>query len=188
MNLISKMVCDIKQGKPLDFSFNNLKTLSKLIDEKPKSLRVRGIPSRGPNKRFLCGTIWLNNNNLSNLTGLKDIVYELIELPFYLYWLDVSFNEVTHINEEIFHFVNLQILYLHGNNIKDMTEVSKLKKLLNLRSLTLYGNMISRIRHYRAYVLVYLPQIKKLDFTIITREERLAVSPAGTGTDVLVNF
>jgi len=37
-------------------------------------------------------------------------------------------------------FPSLQILYLHGNSIKDITEVDKLAKLQMLRKLALHGN------------------------------------------------
>ncbi|XP_050431361.1 leucine-rich repeat-containing protein 51-like [Adelges cooleyi] len=184
----SKLIHDIKLGRPLDYSFKSLRTLSKLGDEKPRSLRVRGVPDRGPQKKFICGAIWLNNNNLTILNGLKSFVDDLIELPMHLSWLDLSFNEFARVDEEILYFKNLRILYLHGNHLKDLREVAKLKELPNLRSLTLYGNLVSRICHYRGYVLAYLPQISSLDFTKITRQERLAVTPAGTNQEILASF
>jgi len=39
-------------------------------------------------------------------------------------------------------FPSLQILYLHGNSIKDITEVDKLAKLKLLRKLALHGNSV----------------------------------------------
>jgi len=58
-----------------------------------------------------------------------------------------------------------------------MEEVLKLNTLLNLRTLTLYGNPISRINNFRRYILSYLPQIRSLDFSLITRDDRYAISP-----------
>lgn len=68
---------------------------------------------------------------------------------------------------------------MHGNYIKNVEEVLKLKPLLQLRTLTLHGNPISRIENYRRYVLFYLPQIRSLDFSLITLQNRSAVPPVG---------
>jgi len=40
-------------------------------------------------------------------------------------------------------FSSLQILYLHGNSIKEITEVDKLADLNLLRKLTLHGNTMA---------------------------------------------
>jgi len=45
-------------------------------------------------------------------------------------------------NKVFCEFPSLQILYLHGNSIKDITEVDKLAKLASLRKLALHGNSI----------------------------------------------
>jgi len=68
---------------------------------------------------------------------------------------------------------------MHGNHIKNMEEVSKLRSLLQLRTLTLYGNPIARINNFRRYVLYYAPQIRSLDFSLITRVNREAIRPLG---------
>ena len=39
-------------------------------------------------------------------------------------------------------FPNLQILYLHGNQINDMKEVEKLAKISTLKKLSLHGNPV----------------------------------------------
>lgn len=39
-------------------------------------------------------------------------------------------------------FENLQILYLHGNMIKDMKEIEKLSVMKSLRKLTFHGNPV----------------------------------------------
>lgn len=75
---------------------------------------------------------------------------------------------------------------MHGNHIKDFKEVSILKPLLKLRTLTLFGNPIARINHFRRYMVFYLPQIHSLDFSLITRQNRHDIPPIGTV--VSVNF
>jgi len=50
-------------------------------------------------------------------------------------------------------FPSLQILYLHGNLIKDIKEVDKLAKLESLRKLALHGNLMDETK-----VIYYLRQ------------------------------
>jgi hypothetical protein len=42
---------------------------------------------------------------------------------------------------------------MHGNEITNLEECRKLQQLLNLQSLTLYGNPIEQIKGYRMWVL-----------------------------------
>lgn len=70
-----------------------------LINETPLSVRVHGVPDRGVNKKFICGAIWLNNNYLTSLQGLNKSIEELLELPAYLTWIDVSHNEFKNIGQ-----------------------------------------------------------------------------------------
>jgi len=76
---------------------------------------------------------------------------------------------------------------MHGNQINDILDVIKLKSLLKLRTLTLHGNPISRLVNYRSLVLFYLPQIKSLDFSLITRQERSVAPPITCNTIHKVN-
>lgn len=43
--------------------------------------------------------MWLNHNKLSDLNNLKKMVYDQLELPMYLTWLDVSHNELNNIDQ-----------------------------------------------------------------------------------------
>jgi len=45
-------------------------------------------------------------------------------------------------NKAFCEFPCLQILYLHGNSIKDIKEVDKLAALASLRKLALHGNLM----------------------------------------------
>lgn len=84
-------------GKPRWFIY--LLRFLELINETPLSARVHGVPVRGINKRFICGAIWLNNNYLTSLQGLSKSVEELLELPAYLTWIDISYNEFKNIGQ-----------------------------------------------------------------------------------------
>ena len=48
--------------------------------------------------------------------------------------------------QELSEFVNLQILYLHGNQINDISQIDQLTPLRSLRKLTLHGNPIENVK------------------------------------------
>lgn len=66
-------------------------------------------------------------------------------------------------------------LYLHNNNISDIKTVDKLHDLPKLKSLTLYSNPIEDIPNYRLTVLFKIPQLLQLDFSPVTKQERVTV-------------
>uniref|UniRef100_A0A803KB92 Leucine-rich repeat-containing protein 51 n=1 Tax=Xenopus tropicalis TaxID=8364 RepID=A0A803KB92_XENTR len=68
---------------------------------------------------------------------------------------------------------NLSVLNLHSNSIRQLSQVDKLAALPNLKSLTLHGNPIEGERGYRCYILSVLPQLKTLDFSAVTKQDRV---------------
>lgn len=113
------------------------------------------------------------------MEGFENLVQKVLDDPIYLSWLDISFNEIKKIGDEIVKFLNLKIVYLHGNNISDINDVMKLKKLQNLKSLTLHGNPIENLPYYRGYVVHILPQLTTLDFSPVLVAEKKRAPPAG---------
>ena len=99
--------------------------------------------------------------------------------PVNLIWIDLSFNYLTTIDEEILKFPNLQCLYLQYNFIKDLGEVRKLGRMKNLKSVNLFGNPIEQVPGYRMWVLGVLYEdndtLKKLDQVVVTTKEFQAV-------------
>ena len=91
-------------------------------------------------------------------------------------WLDLSYNYLVTIDDELLNFPHLKTLYLHGNFIPQMKEVVKLQNLPNLRTLTLHGNPIEQITGYRMYVIGIMLEkfqiLKKFDTVLITKKER----------------
>lgn len=51
-------------------------------------------------------------------------------------------------------------------------DIIKLKQLPNLYSLTLHGNPIENLPHYRSSVICMFPQLRSLDFAKITEDEK----------------
>mmetsp|Transcript_19814 Transcript_19814/g.22122 ORF Transcript_19814/g.22122 Transcript_19814/m.22122 type:complete len:164 (-) Transcript_19814:14-505(-) len=99
----------------------------------------------------------------------------VMNCPSRLKWLDLSFNYLTKIEPDILNFPELKTLYLHGNYIHQLEEVSKLGELGDLITLSLHGNPIEQIPGYRLYVIgiMYSQHLnfKKLDSVIITNKE-----------------
>ncbi|CAD2111817.1 hypothetical protein YYG_04418 [Plasmodium vinckei petteri] len=130
----------------------------------------------------------LNNNNLTHLDFLNDLlnhIYKSKNLESSIIYsniisLDISFNNLALINNDILMLNNLQVLYLHSNKIENINEIQKLQTLSNLKKLTLENNPLVNIynKFYRSFIIHYLPQIKSLDFQEITKIEK---NKAGIG-------
>jgi len=110
----------------------------------------------------------VNNNRLETLQGFGHVMDLLLLEPAKLCWLDLSFNRLTSISEELASFTQLKSLYLHGNKIADISEVEKLIPLTKLITLTLHGNGLHGLDNYQSFVIITLPWIKRLDFVCTT--------------------
>lgn len=146
------------------------------------------LPTRTNRNRFLTSSLWLSNNALKSLDNLEQLVDSTLERPKDLKWLDLSYNQLTDISNNLLNYHNLTILYLHGNNISNMNVLLPLRKLTNLKSLTLHGNPIERMSEYRRYIAAILPQISNLDFSPILDCERRRALPTGFYKTINVNW
>uniref|UniRef100_A0A803TXA9 Leucine-rich repeat-containing protein 51 n=1 Tax=Anolis carolinensis TaxID=28377 RepID=A0A803TXA9_ANOCA len=122
--------------------------------------------------RLLTQAVWLNNNTLNELTDFPEILGKLLEYPEDIYWIDLSFNDLSNIDPVLTTYYNLHNLNLHGNSIQSLSEVDKLAVLPHLRSLTLHGNPIEEEKGYRSYVVSTLPNLKSFDFSGVTKQDR----------------
>lgn len=90
-------------------------------------------------------------------------------------WLDLSYNYLETIENDILEFPLLKTLYLHGNYIQNLDETKKLNGFHDLQSLTLYGNPIETVPNYRLWVLgvmyTYNENLRRLDQVLITNRE-----------------
>jgi len=157
-------------GPPLDYSFKNISTLQTIPNKPPRqTLRKQ---RRSPSGRYNSNVIRLSNNNLVDTGGLYQLALDLVENPEEIAWLDLSFNYIGAVTNDILEFPNLKMLYLHGNNISRLEELARLTLLPNLYSLTLHGNPIENYPNYRSAVLSILPHLRSLDFAKVTDRER----------------
>jgi len=157
-------------GPPLDYSFRNISSLSHLPSRHPRqSLRKQ---RRSPSGRYNSNVIRLANNSLVDTRGLYQLALDLVEAPEEIAWLDLSFNHIEEVTDDILEFPNLKMLYLHGNKISHLPQLSRLTFLPNLYSLTLHGNPLETQASYRSSILAMLPYLRSLDFAKVTESER----------------
>jgi hypothetical protein len=87
--------------------------------------------------------------------------------------------ETETLSQEFLSFPNMSMLYLHANNIEDIVEVIKMRKLSKLRILTLNKNpMCVACAHYRSIVIYMVPGLQKLDNTVVVGSERNSFKPS----------
>jgi hypothetical protein len=117
-------------------------------------------------------SIRMNNNQLVSISGMSITLASVINYER-MSWLDLSNNALVHIElGELSNFPSLIVLNLHCNAITRFSEIGKLNKFKKLRTLTLFSNPVTEKRSYRWRVIAMLPQVKKLDSSVITAKER----------------
>ncbi|RUS75622.1 hypothetical protein EGW08_016615 [Elysia chlorotica] len=169
---------------PVDFSFLQISTVEECETEEPRDVTHRKVATVKkkkaaeedvPPKSQGC-SLWLNNNSLKDVNNLMTIAISQFESPSNIGWIDISFNSLVHIDPVLTQFENLQILYLHGNDIVDLKEIIKLGTLPKLRKLTLHGNPLEEVKGYRLYVLSTLPRLQSLDFSRVTKGDCMSAT------------
>jgi hypothetical protein len=114
----------------------------------------------------------LNNNSIDSLTDLPQALDFVMDDPLRnLQWIDLSFNQLHAIQPELLEFKQLKALYLHGNHIKSLPSIERLRKLPKLISLTTNGNPVECFPFYRRYVVGALSSLRTLDHSTITEDE-----------------
>ena len=80
-------------------------------------------------------TLFMQNNQIRSLAGdspqngLYSVLQDVMWTSQNLLWLDLSYNYLVNIEEEILKFPHLQTLYLQCNFVKNLEEVRKLGQL-----------------------------------------------------------
>lgn len=161
---------------PEDYSFCRIENILAAKDEEPrKPISPRGKakqqPEEGAKSSSKC--LKMNNNSITNLECLVDFAKYKFDVWEDIAWIDLSQNELTKLGPELSEFVNLQILYLHGNQISDIAQIDQLTPLTTLRKLTLHGNPIVNVKGYRYLVLSKLPHLQSLDFSSVTKADKM---------------
>ncbi|KAL7400785.1 hypothetical protein ABVT39_017806 [Epinephelus coioides] len=158
-------------GAPVDLSFKQISSLADAWTEEPSTV-LRPL-KRNSQMKYLSCSLRLNNNNITHIHDLHKTVNHFLAEPSQLAWLDLSFNKISHIDQVLCELHELRVLYLHGNNIFILSEVDRLGVLPHLHTVTLHGNVIETNKAYRNRVISALPRLKTLDFSAVTRQERV---------------
>ena len=77
-------------------------------------------------------TLFLQNNELRSLVGMAETLEIVMWNSKNLLWLDISYNYLTTIDDDLLDFPELKTLYLHGNYIQNLEQTKKLQKFGDL--------------------------------------------------------
>ena len=128
------------------------------------------------------GTIDLTENEIVTL----EVLPQLLRLRTLL----LANNRITRVDE---HFADqcthLESLILTNNKIAKFEEISKIAATCSgLVRLSLIGNIVNQLPHYRMYVIFKMPKLRNLDFQKVTDKERAAAKKlfeSATGLQLL---
>ena len=111
--------------------------------------------------------VWLNNNFLSDLDGLKE--------NFRLKEIYLKNNKFEHLNPIIFKKLkNLVVLDFEDNKLFEFEKNLKIfKGLKYLKNLNLIGNPMCNEIHFRLKVILEMPYLQILNGVSIKEEERI---------------
>ncbi|CAH2225928.1 leucine-rich repeat-containing 51-like isoform X1 [Pelobates cultripes] len=134
-------------GAPVDLSFKCINLMADTLLEEPR-MGLKPV-KRCKDGKLLSQALRLNNNILTDLQGFGETMEKLLSDSSQLSWIDLSFNDLSTIDPVLTTYLQLSVLNLHGNSIRQLSEVDKLACLPNLKSLTLHGNPIETEKGYR---------------------------------------
>lgn len=151
--------------KIIDFSDYNVKFLKEL-GQRPSHCKQRKpwIETAKPPadaKNFNYGIV-ARACELTNLLGLKFLINKAVYCPEQFVHLDLTRNKVEDLSL-VTDAPQLTTLILNNNKIIEFGQLEPLKKAVNLRELSLVGNLVTTKPDYRKVVRQMLPQVSRLD-------------------------
>mmetsp|Transcript_42252 Transcript_42252/g.99175 ORF Transcript_42252/g.99175 Transcript_42252/m.99175 type:complete len:257 (+) Transcript_42252:1-771(+) len=182
------------QGPPLDYSFLEIRTIEELREVMPRSGYRKEPPetieddngqpqpnhlrdewTKPPRDDLQTNALKLGNNLLTSLPPVFNIILrEVMDKPRNLSWIDLSFNQLEEVPAVLAShlYSRLNVIYLHANRIRKISQAACLSDLPTLRSITLHGNPCEQTTNYRLHAIGIFTTIKSLDFTTITAIDR----------------
>ncbi|XP_052038263.1 centriolin isoform X9 [Apodemus sylvaticus] len=107
----------------------------------------------------------LSYNKISKIEGLENMCN--------LQKLNLAGNEIEHIPVWFAKKLkSLRVLNLKGNKISSLQDVSKLKPLQDLTSLTLIENPVVALPHYLQFIIFHLRSLESLEGQPVTTQDR----------------
>jgi len=163
----------------LDYTFMNITKLEDIIklDESEEDSNNPSNLSLIENQNIRLKhsgitTLRMSYNRICDLASLHSCLSHLITDPSRLQWMDLSNNMICKIGCSLENFKHLSVLYMHANDIKSFNSIKPLSDLDKLSSLTLHGNPIEEHKFYRNFVIHLFPNLVKLDFSVLTKQDR----------------
>ena len=172
----------LTQDFVIDYSFMEIKDLQDIVhvnedseEDTPQNNNASHIDDVVEERVKLqdMKALRISSNAITDITPLYDNLSHVLSDPSNLRWIDLSYNKISSIGDSLQKFQNLTVLYLHANNITKFIELKFLTKLPKLTKLSLHGNEIESKKHYRSYVIHTLPGLHMLDFSCITKQDRI---------------
>mmetsp|Transcript_23290 Transcript_23290/g.46364 ORF Transcript_23290/g.46364 Transcript_23290/m.46364 type:complete len:194 (+) Transcript_23290:187-768(+) len=166
----------LTQQDVVDYSFMEIKNLKELIeDEDPEEAQTAegSAGTEAITKLKNMTSIRISSNEIADMAPLYKYLDMVVEDADKLQWLDLSYNKIPRIGLSLEPFKNVSVLYLQANQISAFADLKPLASLTKLSNLALHGNPVAAKKHYRNYVIHLLPGLLKLDFSCITKKERV---------------
>ena len=138
----------------------------------PSLARLRMSNSVAPSMRTFGSAfqrltvLWISRSGLEDLAGIGSLL-RLRELY-------ASYNEVADVSP-LAELDDLRVVDLEGNRVADPDAPDYLGMCPKLTSVTLEGNPLSRVKHYRRLVARAMPGLRALDDVDVSEEDRAAI-------------
>eukprot|EP01138_Halocafeteria_seosinensis_P007179 gb/GECG01007342.1/.p1 GENE.gb/GECG01007342.1/~~gb/GECG01007342.1/.p1 ORF type:complete len:216 (+),score=14.70 gb/GECG01007342.1/:1-648(+) len=160
-------------ARSLDLSFREIDGPESLKDVYRELIEqaTESAMENQPLPRATFEIVKLNNNYISDLSGLVEALDEICEVNK-IQVLDLSFNHIRQIDDHLAGLTDLRSLYFHANEVSRFTQVENLAKLPKLANVTLHANPVREKANYRKVLLSTLTGLRRLDFSSITPQER----------------
>lgn len=96
---------------PLDYSYCMINKIEEIVteNEQPQTKRNYRFPKKTSDDRYKTSSLRLSYNVIDSVEGLINVLYKILDGgPFGLCWLDLSFNAITKLDDDVSTFVNFE--------------------------------------------------------------------------------
>lgn len=144
-----------------------------------KATSASSLPSGPSSGKILTEDLIISKTKCASLSAIKNLnlwgsdiedISILRRMPN-AEVLSLSVNRIAHLHD-LSGCLNLQELYLRKNAVADIHELRHLAHLKSLKVLWLLDNPCTDAHDYRKKVIAYLPNLLKLDNTLVSPEEK----------------
>lgn len=138
-------------------------------------VRERELDLRG-NKIAVIENMGATEDQFDSIDLSDNEIVKLENFPYLkrLTTLLINNNRIARINPNVGEFLpKLQTLVLTNNRLVNLVDLDPLAALVNLQTLSLLDNIVTKKPNYRLYVINKLKKLRLLDFRKVKKKERL---------------